>query len=91
MGETLYAISKKYGVSVDDLKSANQLSTDQISRGQELIVPDSQQNYLLYEVKSGDTLFGISRKFGKKVEEIKNWNQMVNDGLQLGQKLKIYP
>jgi membrane-bound lytic murein transglycosylase D len=45
----------------------------------------------LYEVKSGDTLFGISRKFGKKVEEIKNWNQMVNDGLQLGQKLKIYP
>ena len=91
MGETLYAISKKYGVSVDDLKSANQLSTDQISRGQELIVPDSQQNYLLYEVKSGDTLFGISKKFGKKVEEIKNWNQMANDGLQLGQKLKIYP
>ena len=69
MGEMLYAISKKYGVSIEALKTANKLSTDQISRGQELIVPESEQNYLLYEVKSGDTLFGISKKFGKKVEE----------------------
>ena len=91
MGETLYAISKRYGITVEALKSANKLDSDQISRGQELIVPSSDQNVIYYQVKSGDTLYGISKIFGKKVEEIKTWNQMTNDGLQLGQTLKIYP
>jgi LysM repeat protein len=90
MGETLYAISKQYGITVDVLKTANKLVSDQISRGQELIVPDSDQSFLLYEVKLGDTLFGISKKFGKKVEELKSWNQLTSDSLQLGQKLKIH-
>ena len=90
IGETLYAISKQYGISLEALKSANKLSSDQISRGQELIVPNSEQAYFFYEVKQGDTIYGISKTFGKKIEEIKNWNEMSNEGLQIGQKIKIF-
>ena len=37
-GETLYRISKQYGVSVQDLKDWNNLSGNIISIGQKLIV-----------------------------------------------------
>ncbi len=37
-GETLYRISKEYGVSVDDLKAWNQLEDNTIHVGQKLIV-----------------------------------------------------
>lgn len=37
-GETLYSISKKYGVSVDEIKNWNNLNSNAISVGQELII-----------------------------------------------------
>ena len=37
-GETLYAISKKFDISVDDLKKKNNLSDNTLSIGQRLIV-----------------------------------------------------
>ena len=38
-GDTLYAIANKYGVSVDELKLANNLSSNTLSIGQVLIIP----------------------------------------------------
>ncbi|MBS1738295.1 MAG: LysM peptidoglycan-binding domain-containing protein [Bacteroidetes bacterium] len=37
-GESLYGLSKKYSLSVSDLKSLNQLSDDHLSIGQQLII-----------------------------------------------------
>ena len=42
-GETLYSISKKYNVSVDDIKKWNKLESNAISKGQELKVSQSSQ------------------------------------------------
>ncbi len=44
----------------------------------------------LYVVKNGDSFWKISRKFSVTAEEIKLWNEIVNDQLQIGQTLKIY-
>ena len=38
-GDTLYSLSKKYGVSVDDLRSANAISGSDLYAGQKLIIP----------------------------------------------------
>ena len=38
-GDTLYSISRRFGVSVDELKRANALENNIISVGQELIIP----------------------------------------------------
>ena len=38
MGETLYALSKKYAVSIDELKEWNNLNSNELSVGQQLIV-----------------------------------------------------
>ena len=38
-GDTLYSLSKKYGVSVDELRSANAISGSDLYAGQKLIIP----------------------------------------------------
>src|SRR5699024_10550309 len=40
-GDTLYGISKRFGISIDDLKRQNNLSSDSLSIGQELIIEKS--------------------------------------------------
>ncbi len=41
-GETLYAISRKYGVSVDDLKRMNKLTSNALALGQKLIIEEAK-------------------------------------------------
>lgn len=42
-----------------------------------------------YEVKKGDTLYGIASKFSTTAEELKKLNNLKNNTLSIGQKLKI--
>lgn len=90
MGETLYSISQKYNVSVEDLKLANGLNNDQISLGMELKIQRSQKSAIIvYKVQSGDTLYSISRKFNVTVEEIKSWNKISDNAINIGQNIEI--
>ncbi len=43
-----------------------------------------------YVVKSGDTLGGIASKYNVKVSDLKKWNKIKSDIIQIGQKIKIY-
>ena len=87
-GDTLYTIANKYGVSVNDLKDANQLENNIISINQQLNIPNNN-NYDIYTVKSGDTLYSIANRFGTTVDILKNINNIVTDILSIGQKLLI--
>lgn len=42
-----------------------------------------------YTVSSGDTLEGISKRFGVKVQTLKSFNKLTSDQIQVGQNLKI--
>jgi murein DD-endopeptidase MepM/ murein hydrolase activator NlpD len=42
-GDTLYSLSKKYNISIEDLKEYNQLKSNKIIAGQTLIIPDFDQ------------------------------------------------
>ncbi|MEM1002049.1 MAG: glucosaminidase domain-containing protein [Bacteroidota bacterium] len=43
-----------------------------------------------YIVQQGDTLFGLSRKFGMSVDQIKSLNGLSDNNINIGQKLKVY-
>lgn len=88
-GDTLYGIANKYNVSVDNLKSYNNLSTDSLSIGQIIKIPDNKVNSNEYVVKSGDSLYSISRKYGVSVDELMSVNNLKSTVLSIGQVLKI--
>lgn len=88
-GDTLYGIANKYNVSVDNLKNYNNLSTDSLSIGQTIKIPDNKANSNEYVVKSGDSLYSISRKYGVSVDELMSVNNLKSTVLSVGQVLKI--
>ncbi len=75
-GDTLYGISNQFGVSVTELAELNGIKGSNLAIGQILKIPSSSgtnpNNMFMYTVKSGDTLYGIARKFGTTVKEIMN-------------------
>lgn len=92
-GETLYSISNRYSLSVEQLKSLNNLSGNQINIGQRLLVTQGSNTSNIqtqsYTVKRGDTLFRISREFGVSVEDLKYWNNLTSDNITIGSILTI--
>ena len=85
-GDTLYSIARKYNITVDNLKKANNLTTNMISINQKLIIPSSN---IKYYVKKGDTLYAIANKYNTTVDKIKKDNNLTSNTLQIGQKLLI--
>lgn len=88
-GDSLYSIAKKYGISVDALKSANNKTTNLLSIGEVLIIPTSNEVIKTYTVKAGDTLYGIARTYNTTVEAIKSLNGLNNNNLSIGMVLKL--
>ena len=87
-GDSLWNIAKKFNISVNELKSINNLATNMISIGQKLIIPE-QENYEKYTVQSGDSLWKISRQYNVSVDDIINLNNLSNNTLSVGQILLI--
>lgn len=93
-GDNLYSIAQKFNVNVNELKNINNLSSNILSVGQQLIIPEKKENNVndidnYYIVVAGDTLYSIARKNGTTVDEIKRINKLSNNLLSLGQKLII--
>lgn len=94
-GDSLWSIAKKFNTTVSELKRINNLKTETLSIGQKLKVkettlpeePDS--NYIIYTVKSGDSLYRIASTYNTTVSEIMMLNGLNNTNLSIGQKLKI--
>jgi peptidoglycan endopeptidase LytF len=89
-GDNLYDLSRKFGVSVEDIKTLNKLDNNNLGIGNELLLPESNlQSNNKYVVKNGDTTSQIAEKFGVKTKDLINANKLKNDKLQIGQTLNI--
>lgn len=96
-GDSLYAIARKFNTTVDELKRINNLTSNNLSIGQKLIIPNKSNNENtptpsnndIYTVKSGDSLYAIARKYNTTVDELKKINNLTSNLLSIGQKLII--
>lgn len=103
--ETLFSIAKLYGLTIDELKQLNQLSSSSLSVGQQLTVkkgngsaatpvvkntpPATQSIKGVHTVAAKETLFSLSRQYNISVEQLKQWNNLAGNELKLGQNLFV--
>ena len=88
-GDSLWSIAKKYNMTVDELKSINNLKSNLLSIGQRLKIKKSDDNQNIYIVKKGDTLYKIANMYGTTVDNLKALNNLKNNNLSIGQKLIV--
>ena len=94
-GDSLWSIANRFGVTVNELKSANGLTSNLLSVGQVLIIPTAGSStpgspiYNTYTVASGDSLWSIANRFGTTVDTIKTLNNLTSNLLSIGQVLQI--
>jgi len=90
-GETLFSISKIYDVAVSDIRKWNNLDSDNLSVGQDILVgPPRGENSTVHIVEGGETLFAISRQYGVTIAELQAWNNLEGTQLSDGQELTIF-
>ena len=104
-GDYLGRIAEKYGVSISQIKRWNGLRSNNLRVGQRLtIYPKGAQiassentttiakteNVKTYTVKSGDTLWSISKKFPNiSIDDLKKWNDISGNNIKPGMRLKV--
>jgi len=86
-GDTLWKVAQKHSVSVDELKDANNLTSNIIYPNQELNVATIKE--MTHKVQQGNTLWSISQQYGVTVDQIKEWNGLKSDLIYPGEQLKI--
>ncbi len=92
-GDTLYGIARKYDITVEELKRLNNITGNNLYIGQQLKVPTKEiiedEEYEIYTVVKGDSLWLISQKYDVPVDDLIEINNLETVNLQIGDKLKI--
>lgn len=82
-GDTLFSIARENGITVDQLKKLNNLSSSMIYNGGKLDIPTT------ITIKKGNTLYSLARKYNSTVSQLKYINQLSSHTIYVGEKLII--
>jgi len=101
-GDNIYRISKKFNVTVEDIKKANNLTTNKLQIGMKLEIPEKNSKITkkskelknsiepqYHTVKKGENLYRIAKKYNISVDELKRLNVLNSNKLSPGQKLLV--
>ncbi|MDX1627783.1 MAG: LysM peptidoglycan-binding domain-containing protein [Fulvivirga sp.] len=102
--ETLYSISRKYNITIQQIKEWNQLNSNALDIGQKLVISKSAElpksesansrdevrtERKTHVVKQSETLFALSRKYEVDVADLRKWNQLPSNEISIGQVLIV--
>jgi len=88
-GDTVSSISKKYSISVSEIRELNDLKSRKLKPGQQLLVRKTRSK--IYIVRKGDSIYKIAKKLSIGIDELKNINGLETERLKPGQKLLLEP
>ncbi len=99
-GDVISGIAYEFGVGIDELKQANDLTGDLIRPGDVLIIPGTAETsepeptpipegVTIHEVQAGEVLGTIAKQYGISVADLKEANDLDSDIIRVGQELII--
>jgi LysM repeat protein len=96
-GETLFSLSRKYGVTVDEIRDGNSGLGESLRVGSRVLIPRGRGQQVAQEspgdiyhtVQASETLYSISRKYGVSLENLKSWNRLTDNNLAVGTRLIV--
>ena len=95
-GDSLSSIASNFNTSVNAIKQINNLPSDIIMIGQQLLVPSNNDDvqetvdgYEEYVVQRGDSLTKIATLFNTDINSIKKINDLTSNTIFIGQVLKV--
>jgi len=95
-GDSLWTISQRSGMSISELRAANDLGRDailqpgdtlQVARGGST---SDEGQPIDYEVRPGDSLSAIARRFEVGIGDLRRWNSLNGDSIRAGETLTVY-
>lgn len=104
VAEGWFSIARNYGITYSELRIANKDSADLLKPGMVILVPLERpkpgdpfydKNYVfkeddaIHQVKEGETLFSIAKRYSTSVDSLKKWNNLSEKELKVGQRLKV--
>ncbi|MHB8708731.1 MAG: C40 family peptidase [Desulfuromonadales bacterium] len=100
-GDSLYTIARRHGLTVNQIKQFNGLSSTRLKPGQRLalssgtvttstkVARQERPATDVHVVRKGDSLYAIARRHGMTVDDLKRINDLTNSRLKIGQRLAL--
>ncbi len=91
-GETLGSIASRYGVSRGELMNLNNLSSGDLTPGQQLVVkgsPAAVSGFQYHTVLPGESLYSIAKSYGVNISKLRELNNLSTGDVQPGQRIII--
>ena len=97
-GDTLAKLARAHKVSLGELLRLNPEAAKGLHPGDEVrlpggseLPPKSTSAASVHRVQKGDTLATIARKYALAPKDLKAWNRLKGDRIQIGQRLRLSP
>jgi len=95
-GETLSQLAKSYGTTVGDIMRLNGMNSDsKLYVGEKVKIPAAGETVVAsgvaktHTVEKGETLYQLSKKYDVTVNQLRDWNNITGNNIQVGQVLKV--
>lgn len=96
--ETLFGISNKHNITIEELVAANPRLEDGLKIGMHLKIPTTSKDdesdlekFLMHTVVKDDTVYNLTKKYEVSKDSLYALNPSLSEGLKLGMILKIKP
>lgn len=100
--ETLYSITKKFNISIEELVKLNPFLADGLKEGHVLLIPklnfenqlqetvvESKPDEIFHKVQKGETLYSLTRRYQISEEKLIELNPLLKNGLKEGMELRV--
>ncbi len=94
-GDSVWSIANKFGITMDQFRSWNNIKNDYVYPGQSVRVSgtataaNQTASTSNYTVVSGDSVWGIADKFGISRDQFIQWNNIKDNFVYPGQSVRV--